>query len=161
MKPAKDAKPQDAPRKPTREEYERNRAVFLRMASWLMLVLSDITFLWYGFILLAYGQFHPAFANAILGILAFLLVWRRKTLGVVLAVVWSALQFIAVQVDRFVLDFVQVVSIHLPLENPLASGALVQIKVNFLAIMLFAVFVMNLDTFRKRKAAAAAPSGKK
>jgi hypothetical protein len=146
--PTKQQPPQE---KFSAEDYERNRSLFLRMAGWLMLFLSLLTAAWYGFIFIRYGQFNLALANSALGILAFLLLRARKGFGVFLASVWSLAQFVAVQVGTFVLDFVQVVSIHLPLENPLASGDLVRIKVNFLAILLFAVFVMNADAFSRKK----------
>ena len=72
-----------------------------------MLILSIMAIIDYIFLFFELHYVHLGVLVSAVGITASILIFEKKRVGVILALIWSALQFLSLQIDSFGFNFIQ------------------------------------------------------
>jgi hypothetical protein len=118
--------------------YVKNYKISLRILSWIMLIISMMTVIYYIFLFFEIHAVYLGFFVSPLGIIASILIFKKKRIGVILALIWSALQFLSVQTDSLYYDFIQFSGLGFYF----SIGGEV-FGINFFAIVLFYFFFIK------------------
>ena len=118
--------------------YMKNYVLSLRILSWVMLILSIMAIIDYIFLFSEIAYLHLGVLVSALGIAASILIFEKKRVGVILALIWSALQFLSLQIDSFGFNFIQ----FLDLRFYFSIGD-ADFGINLFAIVLFCLFFIK------------------
>jgi len=118
--------------------YMKNYVLSLRILSWVMLILSIMAIIDYIFLFFELHYVHLGVLVSALGIAASILIFEKKRVGVILALIWSALQFLSLQIDSFGFNFIQFLDFRFYFS---IGGA--DFGINLFAIVLFCLFFIK------------------
>ena len=118
--------------------YMKNYVLSLRILSWVMLILSIMAIIDYIFLFFEIAYLHLGVLVSALGIAASILIFEKKRVGVILALIWSALQFLSLQIDSFGFNFIQFLDLRFYFS---IGGA--DFGINLFAIVLFCLFFIK------------------
>ena len=118
--------------------YMKNYVLSLRILSWVMLILSIMAIIDYIFVFLELHYVHLGVLVSALGITASILIFEKKRVGVILALIWSALQFLSLQIDSFGFNFIQFLDFRFYFSIGDADFG-----INLFAIVLFCLFFIK------------------
>ena len=118
--------------------YMKNYVLSLRILSWVMLILSIMAIIDYIFVFLELHYVHLGVLVSALGTTASILIFEKKRVGVILALIWSALQFLSLQIDSFGFNFIQFLDFRFYFSIGDADFG-----INLFAIVLFCLFFIK------------------
>lgn len=118
--------------------YMKNYVLSLRILSWVMLILSIMAIIDYIFVFFELHYVHLGVLVSALGITASILIFEKKRVGVILALIWSALQFLSLQIDSFGFNFIQFLDFRFYFSIGDADFG-----INLFAIVLFCLFFIK------------------
>ena len=118
--------------------YMKNYVLSLRILSWVMLILSIMAIIDYIFLFFELHYVHLGVLVSALGITASILIFEKKRVGLILALIWSALQFLSLQIDSFGFNFIQFLDLRFYFS---IGGA--DFGINLFAIVLFCLFFIK------------------
>lgn len=118
--------------------YMKNYVLSLRILSWVMLILSIMAIVDYIFLFSELHYVHLGVLVSALGIAASILIFEKKRVGVILALIWSALQFLSLQIDSFGFNFIQFLDFRFYFSIGDAD-----LGINLFAIVLFCLFFIK------------------
>lgn len=118
--------------------YMKNYVLSLRILSWVMLILSIMAIVDYIFVFFELHYVHLGVLVSALGIAASILIFEKKRVGVILALIWSALQFLSLQIDSFGFNFIQFLDFRFYFSIGDADFG-----INLFAIVLFCLFFIK------------------
>jgi hypothetical protein len=103
-----------------------------------MLIISVIAIIYYIFSFFEYHYVYLGLFITPVGITASILIFKKKRIGVILALIWSAFQFLSVQIDSLYYNFIR----FLDLTLYFSIGG-VGFGINIFAIVLFYLFFIK------------------
>jgi hypothetical protein len=118
--------------------YVKRYMISLRILSWIMLIVSILAVIYYIFSFFEYHYVYLGLFITPVGITASILIFKKKRIGVILALIWSAFQFLSVQIDSLYYNFIQ----FLDLSLYFSIGG-VSFGINIFAIVLFYLFFIK------------------
>ncbi|RCV63198.1 hypothetical protein C5S53_15230 [Methanophagales archaeon] len=118
----------------------KNYLLSLRILSWVMIILSIMSIVDYIFVFFELQYVHLGVLVSALGITASILIFENKRVGVILALVWSALQILTIQIDSFCFNFIQFLDLRFYFSIDDANFG-----INIFAIILFCLFFIKRE----------------
>ncbi len=134
--------------KPTEQENKQEESKrkhlskMMGVMKWLMLVMSLGQLINYLVILFNSNFIMFGMPVSILGVIGSIFLFQKKKAGIIIGIIWSALQAVILGFNNIILDFSQMISIPFGSTLDLDNISLL-IKVNFFALALLIVFIQN------------------
>lgn len=124
-----------------------NNKISLKVLSWIMLIMSLLGVVNYVMIFFQLRFIDFGIIVSILGIIASILIFKKKLFGNTLALIWSALQVIIFQINTVLINFKQFFDLSFSFK--FVDEIFIMLKINFLALLLFYLFFKKRGTTLK------------
>lgn len=120
-----------------------------KVLAWIILIMSILGLYNYLLVFIQIRYIHLGFLISLLGIISSILIFNKKRWGLILGIIWTAVQIPILQIGNFVLNLSQFLQFHISITD--INTTFKNISINLLAILILYFLIRNLKNQTKIK----------